>query len=137
MIPTVPCSSRGGGHPDSNPPNFEVNEIIPYKYFDITDHNGLTVRFMFEPGPGFRFDGTGTIPPKYRYRPGTLHAHGCALPGTYGVTGCTNRYHPSMRDVADSLMHAIDSSNLDVTLMRGTGDEILNQRRGADRGPEP
>ena len=112
-------------HPDSTDPLFEVNEVVPYKYFDITDHNGVTVRFMFVPGAGYRFDGTGTIPPNIDIVPVPYTPTDPLCLATYGVAGCTNRYHPSMRDIADSLMHAIDSSNLDVTLIRGTGDEIF------------
>ena len=111
--------------PVAHPDEGEVNEAVPYKYFQITDLNGLTVRFQFEPGPAFRFDGTGTVPPNIDIVPVPYQPTMPLCLATHGIQDCTNRYHPLARDVADALMHAIDSSNLDVTLLRGTGDEIF------------
>ncbi len=83
---------------------------------------------MFEVGPPFRYDGTGVIPPNIdivpvRYEPTEGQPTPCNA--IHGTQECTNRYHPLQRDIADALMHAIDSSNLAVTLLRGTGDEIF------------
>ena len=117
-IPTGTCLWRRSA---PTPPVEIQDECIR---FDIVDHNGFTQRFRFVNGARLRFVGPGIIRPQLDSDPAAHPRIRSASPST-AVADCSNRYHPSQRDMADSLIHAIDSSSLDVTVLRGKGDELF------------
>ena len=101
--------------------------------FDIVDHNGFTQRFRFVNGVPTRFVGPGIIDVNWTATPADPYP--CL--NVHGLGDCSNRYHPTQRDMADSLIHAIDSSSLDVTVMRGKGDELFIEGAAAIIGVNP
>ncbi len=85
--------------------------------FSVVDLHGDSQQFQIQAGAAVRDLANGVIPVNWQANGGCLAVH--------GLNDCASRYDQGGRDMADALMHAIDSSSLDVSLLRGRGDEIF------------
>ena len=109
-------------------------EILDGFQFDIVDLHGFVQRFQIQNAPASRDLNNGQII-EVQWEPTMAPPEPCIA--IHGLQDCSNRYHSLQRDVTDSLMHAIDSSNLDVSLLRGRGDEIFIEGAAAIIGINP
>ncbi len=99
----------------------DAGEVWDEFMFDIIDHNGLTRRFEFHDLQQNANPVAGTD-----YQAGNIPVFFDRAPDCpYGMDRCEPRYSPINEDVADHLLEAIESSNLDVTVFRGKGDELF------------
>ncbi|MEZ6120178.1 MAG: hypothetical protein R3C28_26900 [Pirellulaceae bacterium] len=111
----VAFGGSGGIHFSGDPNGFvivapqdvpDIPEIINGATFSITDNNGYTQIFRFVNQPAVKNTATNIV-------------------DIYYTDDNSPRFDPIIRDTADALYEAIESSNLDVNVMRGKGDELF------------
>ena len=128
----VAFNNHGGIHYSGDPNGFiligpvvgDTAEARNGFQFNIVDHHGTSQTFQFVAGGATRNLANGIIPVQWQPVIACPNLH-LIDPVTPIGQECSSRYDLGARDTTDALMHAIDSSNLDVSLLRGRGHEIF------------